>query len=419
MKQSGKHSDNLWFIAILKQNKWYIAGFSLLAGIIVYFATHFITPEYTSSAIVYPAGNQEHDEMKLSQGSTLLLLQLLETARVKDSVIHHFNLTEHYSITAPKKKQLNETRKVFTSNTSFERTLYKSVKIEVRDHDPEFASRLANGIVEITNAINQNIFKANTHKKLVYLRKEYHNKKQEVDSLSQHIIQYQKQQASRAVDKIEKDVSQLESEISLLRQELDAIQRKHSVHDLNQQIETLKSDLNKTTNNLNIYKSARKVYKEQEWEDSLAKTEATFQGLVFLKQQQKSRLDSLQADANHYNTLTFSIAQNRSLHDRLMAKKLNLQSELNPEIQSANIELMKENLKNHVNSLNRLREKYEQALSEYEQPTPAAYTFSEARPSYEKTRPRTLLLTAGSMVLAFVLAISVLLLSKTLKQDEK
>ena len=418
MKQSGKHSDNMWLIAIIKQNKWYIAGFSLLAGLIVYFATQFITPEFTAAAIVYPAGNQEHDEMKLSQGSTLLLLQLLEADRLKDSVILRFNLTEHYNIAAPKKNRLEEARKIFTNNTSFERTLFKSVKIEVRDHDPQFASRLANGIVEISNAINQDIFQENTHDKLVYLSKEYHKKKLEVDSLNQAIIELEEQQASRAIERIERDLAQLESRIILLRQELDEIQKKHGVHDLNRQIEALKSDLDQTTNKLNIYKSARQVYQEQGWADSLAKTEATFQSLVFLGKQQKTRLDSLQADASRYNTLTFSIAQNRSLHDRLAAKKARIQSELNPNIQSFDLDIKKENLKKQLTSLNELREKHEQALSEYKQPHPAAYTFSEAKPVYEKTSPRTLLLTAGSIALAFVFSISIILLSKTIKQDE-
>ncbi len=419
MKQPGHYSDYRWFIAIIKQNKWFISGVTLLAGVLVYVAAQFITPEYTSSAIVYPAAEQQQDELKLSQGSTLLLLQLLETSRFKDSVVQHFNLAKHYNISGPQKKKNEEVRKILSNNTNFERTHFKSVKIAVRDHDPEFAARLANGMVDLSNAINQEIFRENTHEKMIKFRQEYQSKKQVVDSIQKQIKQSQEQQTSEAIEKINRDLARLKPKINALHQELDFLRKKHGVHNLNRQIDEIKSDYNDAANRLSSHEAARQVYKTQGWEDSLARTKATFQSLASLKKQLKSKLDSLQVDAGRYNELTYLIAQNRAVYDELKARKARIQSELNPHFNSFEIEILKTELKNQINTLNELREKHEKALSVYGQPIPVAYTFSKAQPSYQQSHPRTMLLTGGSMVLAFVLSISILLLSKTLKQDER
>jgi len=404
-----KSSDNLWVLRFLWKNKLLIAGLVLAAGIVTYVSTLFMTPNYEAHAIVYPAGEQGMTDMKLKQGNTLLLLQLLESSYLKDSVIRKMNLASHYGIDTTisgNKAMLAET---FQKNTNFERTLYKSVKITVQDENPEFAASMANGIVEVANAINQKIFRENTRESLRHLKQAYREQIDVVYQLSQDLVALQSAELNESYKRIEDEIEGLQEEIARQRKELQAIRARNKVHNLNQHIDELRSEYERVSGQKIFMESQLESLRKSGLQDSVQVIEARLSGLTSKSRLMNERIDSLLVDEGRYNYLTHQIALNRSLHDNLKIRLTKMVNDFEPEVSSVTMEMKMHELENQNQRLFELKNKYDDAQIRYNQPVPAAYTFSKAQPAYKVAYPKKLLFTAGAMVLMLVLSVSVLL----------
>ncbi len=108
----------------------------------------FIKPKYKSFAIVYPTNlNPYSSESKSEQ-----MMQLFESADIRNSVIRKFNLAEHYKIDTNKAAGFSDLIGEYESNISVTRTDYESILIKVLDTDPQLACAM---VREIMNSLNQ------------------------------------------------------------------------------------------------------------------------------------------------------------------------------------------------------------------------------------------------------------------------
>lgn len=135
-----------------------IIGITLLgfvAGVVAYFT---ITPRYESEVILFPAITNSVSKALLSEQSTgrddILalgdeedveqLLQILNSDQVRDRTAEAFNLAAVYKIKPNSKHRNSELRDAYESHVKFANTRFGSVRITVRDEDPQRAADMAN-----------------------------------------------------------------------------------------------------------------------------------------------------------------------------------------------------------------------------------------------------------------------------------
>jgi hypothetical protein len=124
-----------------------------------------------------------------------------------------------------KKTGRGQVGSVLKSNTSFERTIYKSVKIKVRDSDPDFAAHLANGLVDVVNKLNDEISREHKSKVLEKLEKNFENKLLEVDSLAKVLSEYKNLQVENVTENLNALLIEKNSNITKLRNQIKKIRQ--------------------------------------------------------------------------------------------------------------------------------------------------------------------------------------------------
>jgi len=131
-----------------------------------------IKPKFKSTVILFPgitysasksliANNpyrpdvtQFGDEEEAEQ-----MLQILNSNEVREKICKKHNLMKHYQIDSTGKLAKTALQQEFYGNITFERTKYMSVRIDVMDHDPVFASNIANDIAAYHDSARYSIQK--------------------------------------------------------------------------------------------------------------------------------------------------------------------------------------------------------------------------------------------------------------------
>ncbi|MDF2436800.1 MAG: hypothetical protein K0Q95_1176 [Bacteroidota bacterium] len=185
-------------------------------------SSFFIRPRYKSSATVYPANILPFSE----ESATEQLLQMLQSAYVRDEVIRKFDLAKHYNIDTAAKEGRTALLNTYQSFVSISKNQYESVDIEVTDTDPQMASDMVSTIVFALNKKISTLHKQKTTEVRDVLAKQMKLKSDQLDSLNKvlqelrvkyHILDYniQVKEASKgymksvAVGKGSKDIDDL------------------------------------------------------------------------------------------------------------------------------------------------------------------------------------------------------------------
>jgi uncharacterized protein involved in exopolysaccharide biosynthesis len=126
----------------------------------------FITPQYKSTVILFPASSNSVSKSLLAEqtgkGQDIMafgedeqaeqLLQILNSNKLRDRIIRKFNLMDHYDIDTTSSYKNSLLFKEYERNISFRRTEYMAVQITVFDKDPQTAADLANKIAELLDS---------------------------------------------------------------------------------------------------------------------------------------------------------------------------------------------------------------------------------------------------------------------------
>lgn len=139
-----------------------ICFLAALAGVI-FSSPRFITPKYESKTTMFPA-----TPVSLSRSVVLAwrdfnefgeveeaerLLQVFESARVRDRMIEQFDLMSHYDIPSDAPYKMSRLRDEYRSNFKFRRTPYGAIEVRVRDKDPHMAANMANHITALVDTV--------------------------------------------------------------------------------------------------------------------------------------------------------------------------------------------------------------------------------------------------------------------------
>ena len=127
-----------------------------------------IRPKYSSFAIVYPSDIVSFGSESPSQQ----MLQVFESADVKNTVIRKMNLAGHYEIDSSLKSGIEKLTHVYESNVCIIPTSLGSVKIEVEDTDPHVACAMVNAIIHAFNMKEQTLHKNKTTEQVAVIKSE-------------------------------------------------------------------------------------------------------------------------------------------------------------------------------------------------------------------------------------------------------
>jgi uncharacterized protein involved in exopolysaccharide biosynthesis len=166
-----------------------------VAGALVSAAVSFtLTDYYKSVAIIFPAktssvlvgknlasrdnvtdfGEEEQAEQ---------LLQILQSADIRERIISKYNLMEHYGIEADENFATTKLNKEYRGNISFSRTKFGSIEIEVLDKDPEMAASIANDIVELLDSAKNRMIRDRVLEPLRIVENQYNDLFNEMEEL--------------------------------------------------------------------------------------------------------------------------------------------------------------------------------------------------------------------------------------------
>jgi uncharacterized protein involved in exopolysaccharide biosynthesis len=144
-----------------------IIGFAAALAGVIFSSPYFITPLYESTSVMFPATSHSLSRAVFGANVDFLqygdvadaerLLQVLGSTAVRDRVVEHFNLYDHYEIPEDSKFRQTELRQQYGSNISAKRTLYGAVEIKVRDKDPVMAADIANHLAALGDTIQNEI----------------------------------------------------------------------------------------------------------------------------------------------------------------------------------------------------------------------------------------------------------------------
>jgi capsular polysaccharide biosynthesis protein len=158
----------------------------LIAILVIAFAVswffsgpRFLQPWYKSTAIVYPVNLSPYS----TETPTEQLLQLLESDDLKDSLITHFRLMEHYRVDPALPFAQSVVFNKLKKNLTISNTRFESVYIQVLDKNPEYACMMINDLIDQLNIKIRNIYRKQFDEVYTIVKNQMDLKKSELDSL--------------------------------------------------------------------------------------------------------------------------------------------------------------------------------------------------------------------------------------------
>ncbi|MFT5861299.1 MAG: tyrosine-protein kinase Etk/Wzc [Flavobacteriaceae bacterium] len=147
-----------------------VTGVAIVAAIVI---TLLMTPMFKSTAIVFPAATNtvsfsEQSQAKAKSGDfgeeehAEQLLQILQSARIRNRVVLQFDLLAHYEIDSDDENKFFKLGQEYSSHIQFTRTRYGSIRIDVSDRDRELAAEIANKIVDLIDTVKNEMIKERT-----------------------------------------------------------------------------------------------------------------------------------------------------------------------------------------------------------------------------------------------------------------
>ena len=146
---------------------------TIIAMIVSIIISLLLTPIYKSTAIVFPAATStvSFSEQRIAKASSMdfgeeeqaeQLVQILQSSRIRNRIVHQFDLLNHYDIDENDETKLHKLSKAYSNNILFNRTRYGSIQIDVFDRDAKLAAEIANKIVQLIDTVKNEMIRDRT-----------------------------------------------------------------------------------------------------------------------------------------------------------------------------------------------------------------------------------------------------------------
>lgn len=191
------NSTNLIDLVWSKRKLLLIIG--LVAIVVSTVISFIITPKFKATAIIYPPiDNQVSKELVspiMMAGLTVFgeskeveqLLQVLSSNTLRDLVIKKLNLMAIWDVKPNEKFAVSKVNSIYNENISFRPTQYMSVEVEVMEHSPVLAAKIANTIVTLQDSLMRAIKMQVASKALIVLQDQYKQALTEMNALEDSI----------------------------------------------------------------------------------------------------------------------------------------------------------------------------------------------------------------------------------------
>lgn len=158
---------------------------SLLASVI-FSSPYFIKPKYKSEAIVYPSNLIAYSD----ESATEQMLQLAQSADIRDKLIATFDLVKHYGLDSSQKMYRSRVIQEYNENVKIRQTEYESMEISVLDEDPVFASRLADSLIHFFDVKARSLQSEKSREVMIISKNQLDQKQHEMDSMENILRTY-------------------------------------------------------------------------------------------------------------------------------------------------------------------------------------------------------------------------------------
>ncbi len=180
MQEEYKESTYYFIRVILRWKMQFIIISAAAIVLSVLFSSEwFIKPKYKSSAIIYPSNIIPYS----SESPSEQMLQLLESADIRDALVKKYNLAEHYNIDTTENGGISKLVNSYESNVEIRRTQFESIEIKVLDENPGIACSMVNEIVEQLNLKARALQREKTSEVLVIVENQLKHKQVALDSI--------------------------------------------------------------------------------------------------------------------------------------------------------------------------------------------------------------------------------------------
>jgi len=180
-----KYYNNFNVLQLLLKWKLHFTIIVLLSMILaaIFSSPMFITPKFKSSGIVYPANISPYAE----ESETEQMLQLFQSQVITDSVIGHFNLSNHYGIKPDTKYFRTSLLYEYGQNVQISKTPFDAVEIKVLDRNPQMACDMVNAIIHYYNLNVETMHKQKYREVMNMYETLIHQKEKRIDSINRVI----------------------------------------------------------------------------------------------------------------------------------------------------------------------------------------------------------------------------------------
>jgi len=177
------NTGSLYHLAI--KWRWHLIAIAIISGLAatVFSSSAFIEPKFKSTAVVYPVNIIPYS----NESATEQLLQLFQSADVKNKLIEKFDLANHYGIGDNSKEPNSKLILEFNDNVSISKTEFESVNIEILDKDPVKACAMVNEIIIETNLKLRQLQREKSQEMHAMYAQQIEIKKNEIDTLKGQI----------------------------------------------------------------------------------------------------------------------------------------------------------------------------------------------------------------------------------------
>lgn len=177
------NTGSLYHLAI--KWRWHLIAIAVISGLAsaIFSSSAFIEPKFKSTAVVYPVNIVPYS----NESATEQLLQLFQSADVKNKIIEKFELASHYGLGDNSKEPNSKLILEFNDNVSISKTEFESVNIEILDKNPEKACAMVNEIIVETNLKLRQLQREKSEEMHAMYARQLELKKQEIDTLKSQI----------------------------------------------------------------------------------------------------------------------------------------------------------------------------------------------------------------------------------------
>lgn len=115
------------------------------------------------------------------------LLQILNSAVIRDRVVEEYDLMQHYEIDSTDQFKRTKLFKKYAQNFNFKRNEYMAVEIEVYDTDPQKAADMANTVAFLLDSVKTEIHRSRSMKGFEIVKGKYEDLKKDITKMEEEL----------------------------------------------------------------------------------------------------------------------------------------------------------------------------------------------------------------------------------------